>query len=231
MESYRLLEKNRINADLSSCRTRISRAENELAELKKSTDKEYISAQTEKNQSSISVLQEKVDELEQRLVDLAKGILDDEIMATIQTNTLTIQQKNEKAQKKKAVKAENDAKNAKMAERQHQKNRDIDYQNRVSLYEMQRAYERLCDMDFPSYLADNLRDMPNNKGYIWRGVWYMGQRPPENNDMCVMFEKQRGDVMIIHEITPTQHVIYKKAGKGPKEYMSSTTRTPPPWRR
>lgn len=231
MESYRLLEKNRIMADLSSCRTRISRVENQMAELKKSTDKEYISAQTEKNQSTMCLLQEKVAEFEQRLVDLAKGILDDEIMSTIQTNTSLVQQKNEKAQKKKAVKAENDAKNAKIAERQYQKNRDIDYQNRVSLYEMQRAYERLCDMDFPSYLADNLRDMPNNKGYIWRGVWYMGQRPPENNDVCVMFEKQRGDVMIIHEFTFTEHVIYKKVGKGPKEYVSSTTKTPPPWRR
>lgn len=226
MESYRLIEKNRILSELSSCRTRISRAENQLAELKKSTDNEYISAQTDKNQSTISGQQEKVQEFEQRLVDLAKGILDDEIMSMIQTNTSLVKQKNEKAQKKKAVKAENDSKNAKIAERQYQKNREIDYKNRVSMYEMQRAYERLCDMDFPSYLSANLRDMPNNKGYIWRGVWYMGQLPPENNGVCVMFEKQRGDVMIIHEYTSTEHVIYKKVGKGPKEYMSATSRTP-----
>jgi hypothetical protein len=231
MESYRLLEKNRILAELSSCRTRISRVENQLAELKKSTDKEYISAQTEKNQATMSLLQDKVAEFEQRLVDLAKGVLDEEIMATIQNNTSLVKQKNEKSQKKKAVKAENDAKNAKTAERQHQKNREIDYQNRVTMYEMQRAYERLCDMDFPSYLADNLRDMPNNKGYIWRGVWYMGRLPPENNGVCVMYEKQRGDVMIIHEYTSTEHVIYKKVGKGPKQYMSETARMPPRWRR
>ena len=114
MESYRLIEKNRILSELSSCRTRISRAENQLAELKKSTDNEYISAQTDKNQSTISGQQEKVQEFEQRLVDLAKGILDDEIMSMIQTNTSLVKQKNEKAQKKKAVKAENDSKNAKM---------------------------------------------------------------------------------------------------------------------
>jgi hypothetical protein len=39
--------------------------------------------------------------------------------------------------------------------------------------------------------------MPNNKGYIWRGVQYYGHKDPEGNN-CVLFESKRG-VLHIHE--------------------------------
>jgi len=227
MESYRLLEKNRITAELSSCRTKISRTENANVELKKNSDKEYILAQTAQNTEIISRLNDKIESLEQRLIDLAKGDLDDEIMSTIDTNTTTARKLEHLAHKKKVAIAENDAKNVKLADQYHKKNREIDYQNRVSAFDMQRSYERFCDMDCPPFILDHLKTMPNNRGYIWKGVWYFGRLPPDSdNGECTMFEKQRGDVTIIHQITPTEHALYRKVGKGPKEFLSSKARRP-----
>lgn len=39
----------------------------------------------------------------------------------------------------------------------------------------------------PNYILKNLRNMPNNRGYIWKGVWFWGRLPQKENDntMCM----------------------------------------------
>ena len=49
----------------------------------------------------------------------------------------------------------------------------------------------------PQYIRAKLASMPNNKGYIWRGVHYYGEKNPENNGDNVMFENKKG-VLHIH---------------------------------
>ena len=34
----------------------------------------------------------------------------------------------------------------------------------------------------PNYIKRNLRYMPNNKGYIWKGVWFFGAKPQKKDD-------------------------------------------------
>ena len=67
--------------------------------------------------------------------------------------------------------------------------------------------------------------MPHNKGYIWKGIQCFGELPPEN-DTIVLFEKLRGNVMKIHEISKKQYVIHEKQGKGQKKLISNTKRNP-----
>lgn len=74
--------------------------------------------------------------------------------------------------------------------------------------------------------------MPNNKGYIWKSIWCFGELQAEQDRFgkskaVVMFEKQR-DIMFIHEITPNEHLVFKKRGKDPREFVSSTQRKPLP---
>jgi hypothetical protein len=54
----------------------------------------------------------------------------------------------------------------------------------------------------PEYIQANLQKMPNNKGYIWKGIWYFGHQPAErNNDLVVMFERPLGMTdTLVHEI-------------------------------
>ena len=39
----------------------------------------------------------------------------------------------------------------------------------------------------PKYILTNLDKMPNNRGYIWKGVWFWGRLPEKENDntMCM----------------------------------------------
>ena len=59
--------------------------------------------------------------------------------------------------------------------------------------------------------------MPNNKGYIWRGVHFYGELPEESGPR-VMFEKQRG-LLLIHEYTPREYRLYEKEGKNRKKMV------------
>ena len=66
--------------------------------------------------------------------------------------------------------------------------------------------------------------MPNNKGYIFKGLWCCGELPAEENGNLIMFEKCYNDVMKIHEIDDKFHYIYEKIGKNKKTLLSKIER-------
>ncbi len=84
-------------------------------------------------------------------------------------------------------------------------------------------YLKLCN-SLPSYMERNLSSMPNNKGYIFRGMWFLGEKRAERGKNTILFEKKRGGIMYIHEISKTEHSIYEKKGKEKKRLISRTLR-------
>lgn len=58
-------------------------------------------------------------------------------------------------------------------------------------------YERMMNTELPSYMKDNLDRMTNDKGYIYRGIWYFGTIPGYNNRLT-MYENIKG-IKYIHE--------------------------------
>lgn len=84
----------------------------------------------------------------------------------------------------------------------HQMARDWQY--------LQRVEESL-----PPYMRENLSNMPNNKGYIWRGVQYFGARPAQGpSNEWVLFER-RGQKQLIHEVRYGHyHRIFEKGDRG-----------------
>ena len=79
---------------------------------------------------------------------------------------------------------------------------------------------RRTDAKLPEYMRRNLREMPNNKGYIFRGIQYYGEKKAEKNKPTILFEKNRG-VLKIHEITEKDHKIYEKKNKKSKNKLIS----------
>ena len=90
-----------------------------------------------------------------------------------------------------------------------QKERDVKYAYKY--------YNKVVDT-LPSYIKNNLTDIPNNKGYIWRGVHFYGELPEESGPR-VMFEKQRGGLLIIHEYNHNEYRIYEKEGRNRKKLI------------
>ncbi len=101
------------------------------------------------------------------------------------------------------------------ANRAHrQTKRDYDY-----------FYRRMCQIDdeMPQYMKDSLENMPTNKGYIYRGVWYFGKipvHPEEERKYLTMFERFKG-IQYIHEYIreyphKTYNVYEKLSKNSPK---------------
>lgn len=88
-------------------------------------------------------------------------------------------------------------------------------------YQMRREYEWLCKQDakMPDYMKSALEKMPNNKGYIWKGIWYFGKLPSENPNLCIMFENNQGN-RLIHEILKKRyHRIFMQQKHRPNELI------------
>ena len=230
---YRLSEKNKIISQLTSLETKIERAKNSNDELIRSTairDREYKETQLEKNEELIEKYTAERDIVKERLQRLERGELDDEIQQEIDKNMKTIRKKHEVSRKKEEENAKKDSSNKKDSEKFNEKQRSSDYQSRQLKFESQKAYERFCNTEIPNYIIDNLKTMPNNKGYIWKNIWCFGEKPALYDksgkpEQVVMFERQR-DTMFIHEITENEHYLYKKVGQQPREYVSGLRRNP-----
>lgn len=97
-------------------------------------------------------------------------------------------------------------------------------QERYSIKEMNRFHERMIriDEDMPSYMKQALDNMPANKGYIYKGVWYFGHIPvsKEEEKYLTMFERVKG-IQYIHEYiykypSKTYNLYEKLAKTSPK---------------
>jgi len=76
-------------------------------------------------------------------------------------------------------------------------------QNRQTLRDMNYYHNRMLDIDrqMPDYMKNALNNMPQNKGYIFRGVWYFGHIPLRHineEKLLTMFETVKG-IQYIHE--------------------------------
>ena len=73
-----------------------------------------------------------------------------------------------------------------------------------------RYYTRVVD-ELPSYMAKNLQEMPNNKGYYWRGVTFYGELPQES-ETCdtIIFEKKNNKLLIHQYKYNGQYVLSEK---------------------
>lgn len=104
----------------------------------------------------------------------------------------------------------------------YQDQREDRYRERQLIRQAKREFERMQNIDdsMPPYMKENLRNFPNNKGYIFKDVWYFGHRPVqtrygEDPDMYVMFQRKfPGNSMLIHEIKyGSYHRVYEKKTK------------------
>ena len=92
---------------------------------------------------------------------------------------------------------------------------------------MQREADRYFKIleTIPSFITQNLKNMPCNKGYIWRGVYCYGGKKADSETMTTMFEKCKGGVLRIHETTKYEKRIYEKVGSDRKKLISTIKRT------
>ena len=226
MEVRRRLRRNKIINDIRDAETIVKRSEQTIKRIRESQMGEvYVKNQTVKLKSSIEDKNKLIENLKKDLITVSTGGLDEEINKEYEKTKQKVQflQKENKKMKDTKMKEKNEKKEiskeywkgiisaSKIA---RSKERDLRYAKKY--------YNKVIDT-LPSYMKNNLKEMPNNKGYIWRGVYFYGDLP-EQKGPRVMFEKQRGGVLVIHEYTNREYKRYEKKGKNRKQLVHKSNR-------
>lgn len=229
MEQRRRAERNKIDITIKDAIRYHKADEQTIFRLKNLSETEYTVNQLEKLQEGLAGKKRTIQEMEQRLRDLALGKLDEEILADSQRTRDEIKAK--EAENKRRHNAVTEEKKDRQDRSQKFWNQTVQNarQNRFDKRDADRSYRyflKTCG-SIPDYMRKNLADMPNNKGYIWKGIYCYGERLSERGKPTVLFEKQRGGVLRINEWSNTEYKIYDKEGKNRKILVSKTIRRKP----
>ena len=220
MEERRIARKNKIIIDIRDAELFINRSKETIQRIKSSKMGEvYVKNQIDKLNCSIEEKNVLLEQLNKDLRGVLCGSLDGEIEEEYKKSAINIKkhtaskdkiEKEKKIEKKETCDASkkywkgivNEARN------QRQIERDSDYGYKY--------FVKVCS-ELPPYMIKNLAEMPNNKGYIWRGVNFYGDLPEEPGPQ-IIFEK-KGNVLMIHE-----YRLYQKDGSNKKQLLHKQQR-------
>lgn len=162
-------------------------------------------------QQKVLERQERLSVIDKEIKDVILGRLDEELGEKQSQEEKIIREKGQFTKQKKLDKRiEKEASMARLKARpnlhreENRKGRDLKYH-----------YKRFCQVgdDLPDFISRNLADMPGNKGYIWKGMWFFGRKRPERGEPDIMFEKLKGGLLRIHEYRTNEYRLYEKKGK------------------
>ena len=221
MDNIRRQKKNKIHNDIRDAKTSIKHGNDTIQRLRGSKlGEEYLTKKITSLEVCISEKQQLIEKLTKDLNLVQNGGLDQEIMREYKKNQKIW---NEKESERLKIKKE------KEEEKRLQKEVSKDYlnkiitasrnerQNRRDINYYYRYFNRVT-AELPDYMKKNLSEMPNNKGYIWRGVHFFGDLPCQPGPR-IMFEKKRGGILVIHEYTKLEYRRYEKHGKNRKQLV------------
>ena len=224
--SIRITLKNKILQDIKDTNYFINKNKESINSLRASElNIDFISSRIIKVNEDISKKQEILNILEKKLSDLENGDLDEEIKTEMKRNSDLISEKSvESRQKKIKTREEDTIKLKKLFTKEKIDRRCFKYEKKDFDYSYRYYIKTMSKL--PNHISENLRDMPNNKGYIFKNIHFYGEKNKDNSGLLTLFEKkyEEKDVLIIHEWSNTEYKIYKKHGKNKKYLFSSKKR-------
>lgn len=223
MESLRLREKNIALLRIKEIQTYIKRNEETISRFKKlNNQSSFELKQIEKLISTNNNFETEIIELNKKVTDIVSGNLDNELGKIITESNKNKIKDDEKQKNKMIEKDKKDKKDKVLIIQSYKING-----NRNDEYYMNKEYDRflkICN-GIPEYILRNLKEMPANKGYIWKGLWCFGKLPEEKTGLLIMFEKQYNGILKIYEIDDNYRRIYEKKGKDRKILISEEPRS------
>jgi len=226
MEFKRNEYKKQILSEIERFENSIKADEQMLEGIKDQGTTPYVLSQINKVEERNNARLIEIDTLTNRKIELEKGNLDDELYKIVRQENIDRDEHNKAVIQKRLDNKELKAEKAKISQDFYKQNLKADRETRWSKKDMQRAYNYyLKNLSYiPPYIIRNLEEMPNNKGYIFRGIYCYGSLPSEKNKPVTMFERQRGGLLIIHEWTDHEYKIYHKKDRDRKVFKSSEPR-------
>lgn len=226
MNKLKISEKNKMYVEITTLQKVIERCQKSDEDLRNGLikDPEYIDKKLKENELKIVQSSEKILQLKEKIEKLNNGELDDEIVREVSKNTQKVSKELEDKKKKDLVSKKEISENHILTQKVWKEVKNEDYIYKQKTYDMQKGYERFKSIDIPEYMREKLDNMPSNKGYIFRCVWFFGALPLEGNKYpLVMFEKQ-GEARITHEIYEDVHYVYSKNGDQRRRLVDTINR-------
>ena len=168
----------------------------------------------DKNKKDVEELTENIDNFKNKL----QNIDSDEMYLEIISYTYDILSYDYKVKKqeldterKKALKSAN---KKKQIDEVYKKDSKIKRTEKYIKKDINRSHKHFLRSigSLPYNLKKNLKNMPNNKGYIWKNIHFYGKLPAENNNL-IMFEKKRNGNLLIHEYIKNWYTLKEKRGR------------------
>jgi len=150
-----------------------------------------------------------IKEAKQLIISIDLGDLDLQLSLRLKNNTLEAKVKNDETIRKKKLKN-------KPMENLQKHTYQRDYSGKASMKEMEKSYQYYLKLSngIPDYIIDKLKNMPNNKGYIWNGINCYGYLPRERGVTTTLYEKQRNNSsLLVHEYNSTNYKIFERNPK------------------
>lgn len=201
MDKAIIAEKNAIKIKLRDLENYIKLSQNAISRLRHAkTNIEFNKTKIKKNKDDIAKFTEEISKLNQRLIDADSGLLNEEIRKQMKEHTQIQREKSKKTLKIKQNKIKDTQEKHKDFKKHIEMLKMGRREGRWAIKNAQRGYTYFCKVinSIPQYMLAKLNSMPNNKGYIWRGVILYGEKEREENKPTVLFEKKKG-VLYIHE--------------------------------
>jgi hypothetical protein len=211
-------EKNKIRESVRILRKNIDHSNDTIKRFKTQPSSDFIITQIEKLSNSKIEDEAQIEILEKRFIDVEAGILNEEIFSQNKQNKQIADSKESVNKKKKDEENKIQVEKSKKSKEFYTSNQSYERGERNKEYQMNSSYRYFekTNNSIPDYILDNLSNMPNNKGYIWRDIYCYGDLPPERNQPITLFEKQR-ELLIIHERSNKYYTVYHKVGKTGKK--------------
>jgi hypothetical protein len=213
-ETLRRSERNKIRDEIRTIEKYIQTDISTINRFSDQRNNVFNKAQIIKLQAKNVEREEDLEMLKKRMVNLNHGDLDDELNDEIKRVGEEVKRKTDETKHRKAVTKAKDDFGKEQSLAYYESGRKANYLYYKSKKDADKSYKhfmKACD-SIPDYMLKKLKNMPNNKGYIWRSVYCYGSRPAEKNKPTVMVEKSNG-ILIVHETTATEYKIWHKKGQ------------------
>lgn len=228
MEFLHKSEKKRIIDEIRKLENYNKTDSQTIERFKLMTGTDFTKNQIEKLFIKIQERKEVISDLQERFDNIDQGVYDYELEQEYKKMKNEILNKCRDSDKKKAdIKTYKDSNRIKSQEF-FQSDRKSDKSERFCAKDIERTYDYFLRINnsIPEYMLKKLANMPNNKGYIWKGIYCYGELEAEIGKPVTIFEKTRSGQQLIHEWTDTYYKIYyyDKIGKSSKKHIISDVR-------
>ena len=218
---------------IKRCNERISeitfcnqKDEEMLSRIREQGDTSYVRNQINKTNENVKQRNIEVDELKLKLIEIPRGVHDNDIQSNIDNNNKVLKEKQRIKTEKRCLILKDIKEKSEQSQTYYQSTRKSDRESRYLDKDYKRSYNhfvKACN-SMPEYMINNLKEMPENKGYFWKNVACFGELPVERGKPLTLFERQRGGVLNIHEWTEKDYNLFAKVGKEKKKLISSVPR-------